>query len=487
MNMRVRDFGIVALFLGVLLASGSSLNRSVTAQGTPGSGSDLPELVYICPMVQDSDVAMEKPGKCPKCGMVLVPARIKQGFTCTNHEAILQEKEGTCPIDKRELVSVAVSVYWSCADVPTERFMEPGKCADGKPRARRLDKRPHADHNPRHGGTLYMADTGWHHVEGTNPSAGLFRVYFYDELTKPMPVKGFSARALVTDANRAILEDVAMKPGSIANTLEASLKNRTFPLNVELRVVFKPGDKERPFNFAFTELSKDVPAPAVTTTNARPATQPPTASAAPASKPAAPQAAPVASAPAAATPPQAATPPPAAAPAPPPATAPAAAAAQPPAAATPPPAAATPPAAQTPESGQPPAAVGVPPADGTVESLSSKIRYPIPLPGTSKELVAMLMTKSDEVKALIDQGQLGQVWQPTLDTKDVALGLGDHLNELSEDRRLKASVAVRRLLTSAWQLDAYADLGDRQKVLGAHHDFAAAVADLKDAYASGTQ
>jgi len=30
---------------------------------------------YICPMAEDSDVVMDKPGKCPKCGMNLVPAK----------------------------------------------------------------------------------------------------------------------------------------------------------------------------------------------------------------------------------------------------------------------------------------------------------------------------------------------------------------------------------------------------------------------------
>ena len=28
---------------------------------------------YVCPMKEDADVVMNKPGKCPKCGMKLVP------------------------------------------------------------------------------------------------------------------------------------------------------------------------------------------------------------------------------------------------------------------------------------------------------------------------------------------------------------------------------------------------------------------------------
>src|SRR5262245_66631333 len=120
MIMRLRIFGIASLAALTMWATGARLQldaQTPTAPPAPtaiGTGTDLPELVYICPMVQDSDVAEEKPGKCRKCGMVLTPARIKQGFTCTTHDAILQEKPGVCPLDRRELVSVAVAVYWTC-------------------------------------------------------------------------------------------------------------------------------------------------------------------------------------------------------------------------------------------------------------------------------------------------------------------------------------------------------------------------------------
>ena len=448
MDMRLKIVGIASLVALSFWAPGSRV-QELAAQSptTTGTGTDLPELVYICPMVQDSDVAEEKPGKCRKCGMVLVPARIKQGFTCTSHDAILQEKPGVCPLDRRELVSVAVSVFWSCAD-SADHLTEPGKCPDGKARVRRLEKRPHADHNPRHGGLLFMADTGWHHVEGTYPSAGLFRVYFYDELTKPMSPKGFVARAVVTDSKGATLETVPMKPGKIVNTLETTLATRDLPLSVQLRVRFKADDKERPFDFTFPALTKDTPAPPpVTTTNTRPPE--PAATTASAAKPA---------------------------PAPPAEKAPEAPPAPPPA---PPPA----------DAQQPGAIVGAPTvgalSDGsTIETLSSTIRVPPRLPGTSRELLALLTTHSDEVKSMLEQGMLGALWKPTLDAKDVALGLGDHLGELSDDRRTKASSAVRQLVTSAWQIDAYADLGDKQRVLGAHGNFATAIADLKAAYGS---
>jgi hypothetical protein len=208
-------------------------------------------------MPTDREIVTDTPGKCPKCGMKLEPARLKQGYACVKHDAILREHPGICPLDRRELVGVTVNVFWTCRGEPSNKLTDPGKCADGTDRLRRIEKQPHADHNPRHGGLFYMADTGLHHVEGTLPEAGLFRVYFYDEATKPMSALGFTARAIVTDPKGVELEIVPLKPGRLSNTLEGQLKTRTFPVHVTMRIRFKADDKERPFTFPFVALTKE--------------------------------------------------------------------------------------------------------------------------------------------------------------------------------------------------------------------------------------
>lgn len=60
------------------------------------------EARYTCPMPQDS-VYSSKPGKCPKCGMALIPiadrtqTRVKE-YTCPMHPQVQSDTAGNCPI-----------------------------------------------------------------------------------------------------------------------------------------------------------------------------------------------------------------------------------------------------------------------------------------------------------------------------------------------------------------------------------------------------
>jgi Cu(I)/Ag(I) efflux system membrane fusion protein len=71
---------------------------------------------YTCPMPEHSDVRSDKPGKCPKCNMTLIPVMKQEPSPATNMapnmSSMLPEKLYTCPME-------------SHADIVSDK---PGKC-----------------------------------------------------------------------------------------------------------------------------------------------------------------------------------------------------------------------------------------------------------------------------------------------------------------------------------------------------------------------
>jgi hypothetical protein len=436
----------------------------------------LPPLVYVCTMPGDEAVLEDKPGKCPnpKCGMELVPVRLDSKFWCPTHQSlVVRDAAGKCPLDGKDLVQVTLSMTWKCGD---DKFTEPGKCANGQERKIAYEIRAHGDHNPKHDGQFFMAADAWHHLEGTYPSAGLFRAFFYDNFTKPLPAKAFTGTITVYDSSATVDKPIGsfpLKAGRSADVLEATIAKdaSNLPLKVSAFIKFKPELQPQRFDFLFSKHSQEPKpaAPAATTTRA--------------TTPAAPRAAAPAAAPSAAAKPAA----PAAAAARPatPAVAPARPAASPtttaPAQAqstqaAPAQAAQTPPPAQTPNILDSP--LQIPP--GLAEALDES-----KLPTDTKGLLDTLTSRAKEVETLVSEGNLAQVWLPATGTKTVALVLDSHAASLPERQRVLVSAAVKRVVAAAWQLDAYGDLGNRQKISEAYQRLAAAVTDLKTAYTEG--
>jgi Cu(I)/Ag(I) efflux system membrane fusion protein len=86
-----------------------------------GTGSGEGELSYVCPMPEHVDILYEKPGKCPLCGMELVPVRRHAGhvenpkiayWTCPmpEHSSVHKQGRGKCPICGMSLVPVTEPV-----------------------------------------------------------------------------------------------------------------------------------------------------------------------------------------------------------------------------------------------------------------------------------------------------------------------------------------------------------------------------------------
>ena len=104
------------------------------------------------------------------------------------------------------------------------------------------------------------------------------------------------------------------------------------------------------------------------------------------------------------------------------------------------------------------------------------------LPKTRPELVGLLDMCRTEIQKLIDGGQFGYIYQPTMLGKDIAMALDGMLTELPARSRVPAADAIRRVVLAAWRLDYYADLGNRPKLTEAFAVMSSAMSDVTSAY-----
>lgn len=85
--------------------------KKQTLKTTPEMQKD--SVYYTCTM--HPDVKLDKPGKCPKCGMDLVKTTVKTGtkaiksegmltYTCPMHPEVTSDKPGKCPKCGMDLV-----------------------------------------------------------------------------------------------------------------------------------------------------------------------------------------------------------------------------------------------------------------------------------------------------------------------------------------------------------------------------------------------
>ena len=286
MDMRISR-PLAGLVVSVaLFGAGLRAQRAAPATAPTFDPNDLPPISYVCNSPGEENVIDDKPGRCPKSGVALEKVRLDIAYKCLRGPADIQEKLTAACYEKAERGPVTVSVFWFCNSKPDEHFLEPGGCDDGSTRRKGFQERAHGDHNPRHGGlSIFMSKDLWHHVEGTLTANGVFRVYFYNEFTKPVPPGVLSASVAVANGNN--VETGMRIPMSAAktqdgNALEARIPNLPAPTKasqvyLKLHVKFKPTDEDWVTDYQFPEYSKEPPGgtPAPTSTGA--AAKPPVA------------------------------------------------------------------------------------------------------------------------------------------------------------------------------------------------------------------
>jgi len=115
----------------------------------------------------------------------------------------------------------------------------------------------HMDHTAKYGGIFFMAPDKMHHLEGTISEKGEFRIYFYDEYTKPILADKFTAEGKVRakGADQELPLKMAMEPRKsfLVGSVDKSIK---LPLSIKIFIDFKDGEKPQCFDFDFDEPSK---------------------------------------------------------------------------------------------------------------------------------------------------------------------------------------------------------------------------------------
>jgi heavy metal-binding protein len=347
------------------------------------SAAQLPPISWTCPM--HPDVLEDTKGKCNICGMDLEPVRLVTVWKCPVHGVIEESTPGKCRICSRPLVATTMALTWTCAGNKQISQIDPGSCQDKSPMIAKYTPRAHGDHNPKHGGFFFMAPDNWHHIEGTYPAPGRFRLYVYDDFSKPLALdklRGVRARVVtkeVFDPKTKTTRELAATPlvlGRNGAFFEARISQPTLPAQMTAKISFVPGDKENRFDFTFPSVSKDQPSPAA----------PPAIRSAERSK------------------------------------------------------------------GLPAGA-----SDNTVATL-----------------LADLKTRQAELSSLVKSGSFGGIYAPALEAKDLALQIQ---SKAASQHAIEGP--VRQLVVSAYQLDNYGDLGDREKINEAYLSFNAAVSALE--------
>ena len=126
-------------------------------------------------------------------------------------------------------------------------------------------QKPHADHNPKHGGVFFMALDNIHHLEVVLLQPGILRVYLYDEYTKPLSAaKVREASGTVQVGESPDAPGMPLVVGKDVQTLECALgKDLKLPVTLTLSLHLPgsaPNARPEVFTFPFSHfIAEDAP------------------------------------------------------------------------------------------------------------------------------------------------------------------------------------------------------------------------------------
>ena len=205
------------------------------------------------------EVVTDAAGSCPICRMALVAVRLDSVWSCQLHPDITKFDAGRCPVDGRTLVRMIKALSFTCPVHSKVNDVNPGRCPiDKRALVPKYSLRPHGDHIPKHGGQFVMAPNNWH-VEVTHPSAGVFRLYVYDDYSRPFVPTGFAGRIIsVADASaKPVNIAIPFTRAASGPVLEARVPRLALPATIAVTVRFQANDQEYRFDFPFVAYSKE--------------------------------------------------------------------------------------------------------------------------------------------------------------------------------------------------------------------------------------
>jgi hypothetical protein len=224
------------------------------AQEKPG------ERIWTCP--EHREVTSMEEGRCPICAKDLIPALVREAWSCPVHTVVAEPAAGKCPICGRALYPISREVSFSCPMHAEVREIEPGSCPVCRMALVPSDRaRPHQDHNPKRGGAFFMAPDAWHHLEGVYPEEGIFRVYLYDNFSRPLSAAPFEARAVLEESYDAEAQKPVdllaypLLPSPDGEYLEARVGPGALPREITAKIQFLRGGPFERFDFVFASIS----------------------------------------------------------------------------------------------------------------------------------------------------------------------------------------------------------------------------------------
>ena len=166
------------------------------------------------------------------------------------------------PYRQNEMVPITAALHFSCEADKSVHELTPGRCPDGSPRIKRFERRPHGDHNPRHGGLLFMSADQWHHLEGTFVRAQhLPCVFLRRRRARSTSRVSLHTSARPTTTARRPDRHSRSPPGAgrDGNMLQVTVPGGRLPINLEPRdAVQGPEPKAQVFDFTFTTFSREM-------------------------------------------------------------------------------------------------------------------------------------------------------------------------------------------------------------------------------------